>query len=95
MKITLSKNVEAKLSEIGILKQDIEEALYYLDESPIEDERSEHRTIPSTVWFVSTTSDERPLFVAGIWDEENETFTVRTSRDASDKDFERWENGKW
>jgi hypothetical protein len=95
MRILATDPVLAKISVLDITLLDIEEAVFWLDAPPIEDKRSVHRTSPPTVWFVAPTSEDRLLFIAGIWDEEDEAFIVRTARDATDQDMRRWNNGKW
>lgn len=95
MRILSTDPILAKLSVLGISLLDIEEALFWLDAPPIEDRRAVHRTDPPTVWFVAPTAEDRLLFVAGIWDEENNAFIIRTARDASDEDMRRWNDGKW
>lgn len=95
MQVLATQMIQAKLAVLDISLLDVEEALFALEAAPIEDRRASHRTKPSTVWFVSTTSDEKVLFVAGIWDEDEEIFTVRTAREATDEDIARWNNGRW
>jgi len=95
MRILASDPVLAKISVLDLTLLDIEEAFFWLDAPPIEDRRPVHRTRPPTVWFVAPTSEDRLLFVAGIWDEEDEAFIVRTARDATDLDMMRWNNGNW
>jgi hypothetical protein len=95
MRILATDPILAKLSVLDITLLDIEEALFWLEGAPIEDTRPVHRTKPPTVWFVAPTSEDRLLFVAGIWDEEDEAFIVRTARDATDEDMMRWNDGKW
>ena len=95
MRVIASDAVLAKLSVLDITIVDVEEALFILEELPIVDDRPQNRTRPPTVWFVSTTLDDRILFVAGIFDAEEDVFVIRTARDADDRDMERWNNGKW
>jgi len=95
MRVLATETILAKLSVLGISLLDIEEAIFWLDCPPIEEKRQRHRTKPPTVWFVAPTSEDRLLFVAGIWDEEEEAFIIRTARDATDEDMMRWNNGAW
>jgi hypothetical protein len=95
VQVLATQAIQAKIAVLGLSLLDIEEALFALTAPPIEDRRPVHRTSPPTVWFVSATSDDRTLFVAGIWDEEMEAFIVRTARDATDEDIARWNDGRW
>lgn len=95
MQVLATQVIQAKLGVLNISLLDLEEALFALEAAPIEDKRPNHRTRPPTVWFVAPTSDEKDLFVAGIWDEDAEIFTVRTAREATDEDIARWNNGRW
>lgn len=95
MRMIASPNVLAKVSEPGIELLDIEYALSLLDEPPVADRRPEHRTKPPTVWFVACNYEDIPLFIAGIWDNANEAFILRTAREANEQDMSRWENRKW
>ena len=95
MRVLATDPVLANISVLDITLLDIEEALFWLDAPPIEDLRPANRTPPPTMWFVAPTSEDRLLFIAGIWDEEDEAFIVRTARDATDHDVMRWNNGNW
>jgi hypothetical protein len=94
MDVKASQAIIGKLGVLGITLGEIEESLFNLQLPMIEETRMEHRTEPPTYWFVSETAMDRVLFVVGLWDREREVFIVKTSRDATDKDLERWENGK-
>ena len=95
MQVLATQAIRSKLAVLEISLLDVEEALFALEAAPIEERRANHRTKPPTVWFVSPTSAEKVLFVAGIWDEDAEIFTVRTAREAADEDIARWNNGRW
>ena len=95
MRVFATDAILAKLSVLDITVVDIEESLFLLEATPIVETRIQHKTKPPTVWFVSSTFDDRLLFIAGIFDSENEAFIVKTARDADEKDLARWKSGKW
>lgn len=95
MRVLATDAILAKLSVQDITIVDVEECLFLMTSTPILETRIQHKTKPPTVWFVSSTFDDRLLFVAGIFDVENEVFIIKTARDADENDLMRWNNGKW
>ena len=95
MRVRATDPILAKLSVEAIAILHIEEAIFCLEGTPVVDRRPEHRSTPPTVWFVAPDLEDRLLFVAGLFDAKEETFTVRTARVATERDIERWNHGKW
>jgi len=61
-----SKHIEDKLARRDITIDDVAECFMNKEGKPLEDMRPQHKTVPPTFWFISTTDKGRLLKVVFI-----------------------------
>ncbi|MDD9950380.1 MAG: ADP-ribosyl-(dinitrogen reductase) hydrolase [Zetaproteobacteria bacterium] len=91
MQLICSEEIESKLLEKhGIELWEVEFSFANFEGYPLEDNRAQHRSIPTTVWFLSETHDGRVLKVVIIPEPEKGFAVLRTAYEADTQEIELW-----
>ena len=73
---------------------EVEEAFFNWEGSPLKDKRAKHKTRPSTVWFISATSEGRILKVVGIPFADRKEFVLKSAFEPDDWEIKYYEKNQ-
>ena len=92
----ISARVRQKLADKhNVVPAEVEQCFLNFNGSPfLEDEREEHRTDPSTKWFISETDSGRLLKICFMFYEDRQKFAIKSAFEPNKAEIEMFFKAK-